>query len=468
LSKLECIEKTIRVAESVLGWVDVNIGKERDGPNAALFIKRIVSRVYITLTSNLALVAAEVDSFSLRVVFGDLDNGETVYKEEMGISCISHDLCGGRVIVELHLQTLAGKGIYGVGLNDLSRAVDDLLAVLIHSPYLENKVTVTHASMLSVNGKLVARKDHADKVSSYPQSWLDIRERHEKIKLHTNIRARGDLGRRRSWQTNGWPRSTTYRGWWYPAKEQNPGRIKIDRVEIVEYLVVRSMGNRCSGGSRSRRGDWIVAVQQRWGLALRGAMTLNVAGNSVTNDVFPPLLNKAGLDNTLKLIMDEDLARDGDGAVRVLDLVGELRADAEDELGTRLQRLDLVIPFELLLRLEHTNVGVRVDGDNIVWLLDELKCIGKVCKATAIEEDGSDLNNALTHVKDVTADLDGLASVVVGDRNDASLGSADVTNLERLSAFDYTEAIWKANKLEKVTTDRLGEDRLHDGLRIQV
>ena len=88
----------------------------------------------------------------------------------------------------------------------------------------------------------------------------------------------------------------------------------------------------------------------------------------------------------------------------------------------------------------------------------------EVVEAATVEERRHDFDDALGTTRDEALNLDGLASVAIANRDDASLSLADVARLERRGAFEQTEAVGKVNQLEKVAIDRRREDRLHDGL----
>jgi hypothetical protein len=131
LSELGSEEKTVGVAESVLGSTNIDVGEERESLDMAVLVHSVVGHVHIPLADSLTLDTTEMDGFLLRVVLDDLDHRKSIDGKQMGIGTFPNSTGSRRTAVQIHthtrlLRTLASEDIDGGGLRSFSRASENL------------------------------------------------------------------------------------------------------------------------------------------------------------------------------------------------------------------------------------------------------------------------------------------------------------------------------------------------------
>jgi hypothetical protein len=242
-------------------------------------------------------------------------------------------------------------------------------------------------------------------------------------------------------------------------------RVDMDRIEVAGNLGVRLVGERSVESRESIiLGESISVIGERGGQALRSAMALQVGEDRVAQAVLLRKLDSADLDEDLELIADENVTIDVELAEGRLVLEHDARSNTEDERGARGESVRVVLPVMPLLRLQDADGRNSVEGDKVIRLLCDLESVLVVVEAATVEEGGDDFNDTLALAVDVSADLDNLALVRIGDGDDLSFSLANVADLERLGAINHAEAVGEMHESEEVAVDSRREDGLHDSL----
>ena len=99
LSKLSGEEKTIGIAEGVLGVRTLMSAKEREGLDVAILVHRVIGHIHISLVDSLTLDTTEMDGLLLRIILDNLDDRESVDSKQMGVGAFPNSTDSRRAIV---------------------------------------------------------------------------------------------------------------------------------------------------------------------------------------------------------------------------------------------------------------------------------------------------------------------------------------------------------------------------------
>ena len=444
------------VAKGIEHGPDINVGEKRESLDAAVLVHCVVGHLHISLANGLALDATEMNGLGLRVVLDYIDDGEAVDREKVLIGGVPNRTSSGRGVVKLHahtrlLRTLAGENVGSCWLGNLSGPFQDLFAALVGGLNLEDERTFAHTDMLELNGELIPWEDHTNKVH--------IVRRHP---LGTALGSHSlDIFASRS------TRPHPVRDGSREASEVGEVGVNVNGVEVARDLGIRLICRWSDIGRGGRRDEAVATVLKEDGLALGGAVTLEVGGHWIAKRTASRVVDSGDLDELLELVANVCIAIDIDRGEGILVVVNELRLDAEKEFGTSEQWCCVVVPLEPSLALEHSDFGRGFNVNKVVVLVLGLEGLVEVCKLTTIEEGGGYFDNGIIASLHDTCNLDGLASIGVKDRRDAGFGLADITRLEWTSTGDSLELVREVDKAEEITVNGPREDCLDDSLEVQ-
>ena len=120
----------------------------------------------------------------------------------------------------------------------------------------------------------------------------------------------------------------------------------------------------------------------------------------------------------------------------------------EDERGTSLEGLHLIIPVEPFFGFQYPDCCITLEFNDIIRIIDGLKGVFVIGKVALIEEGRKVFSDWFTLTADLNLGFDDLASISIGHRCDIHLSVADITDLEGLGTFDHVNTIGKVDKLE--------------------
>lgn len=113
-------------------------------------------------------------------------------------------------------------------------------------------------------------------------------------------------------------------------------------------------------------------------------MSLKVCGDGVTKRSSSRIVDGGDLNELLELIANEGVALYANGRICRLVVVNKLRNHTENEFGSSLEWLCVVVPLEPLLALENGNFGMSVNFDKMIFLLYNVECLIKICEAATV------------------------------------------------------------------------------------
>ena len=113
-------------------------------------------------------------------------------------------------------------------------------------------------------------------------------------------------------------------------------------------------------------------------------MPLKVCGNGITERSSSRIVDSGDLNKLLELVANEGMALYANGGICRLVVVNKLRDHAENEFGSSLEWLCVVVPLEPLLALENSNFGMSVNFDKMIFLLYNVECLVKICEAATV------------------------------------------------------------------------------------
>ncbi len=167
---------------------------------------------------------------------------------------------------------------------DLSLAINDLLAVLVEGLDLDDLVPFAHGNVAQLDGELVSRKNHADKVGLERKASVGVALGGNDLDKLARSSAREETVRD----------GTGERG------ERREVGVDVDGVEITRDVRVRLVGGGSDKGGGNVRGAKRVARLERSDTTRRDtAVTLDVFDDGVTvADGISSVLDLANLDQS--------------------------------------------------------------------------------------------------------------------------------------------------------------------------
>jgi hypothetical protein len=113
-------------------------------------------------------------------------------------------------------------------------------------------------------------------------------------------------------------------------------------------------------------------------------MSLKVCGNRITKRSSSGIVDGSNLNELLKLVANEGVALYANGGICRLVVINKLGNHTENEFGSGLERLCVVVPLEPLLALENGNFGMGVNFDKMIFLLYNVESLIKICEAATV------------------------------------------------------------------------------------
>jgi hypothetical protein len=473
LSKLSSEQETIRVAECVSLSADVDIAEERERADNAVLVHRIIRHFHVPGANGLTLDTTEVDGLFLRVILDDLDDGETVNSEKMGVSSIPDGASGRRAIIEFHshsrfLRTLASEDVGSRGLGDLGSTLENFHVAIVVGLHFDDHVSLTHTDVFNLDVQFLPGKHHIDERN------LVSRNRYMSAQTRDifNLRLDSFGAALRNHRLQVFPTCRTgphtVGNGSRQGGEVGEVRVDVNRVEVlgnVRVVLIGEGGRECGGGGV---GHGVSIVGKVGDGTLGASMALNVCDDWVSVTIILLKVHITNLDEPLDLITDVDISGNGDRVIGNFALKCVLGLQTENERGARRKRLRGVAQLEPLLREDNVDGSICRVFHHVVGLLDDLEGVFIIREAATVEEGRGDFDDGLSLVGDVTDNLDGLPGVGVDNGSYLRLSFDDVADVEGGGTVEHAETVGKVNQVEEVAIDRLGENRFHNSLKILV
>jgi hypothetical protein len=114
------------------------------------------------------------------------------------------------------------------------------------------------------------------------------------------------------------------------------------------------------------------------------AMALKVCCNGITKRSSGRVVDGSDLNELLELVANEGMTLYANGGICRLVVINKLGNYAENQLGSGLERLCIVVPLEPFLGLENSNLGMSVDFNKMIVLLNNVECLVEICEATTV------------------------------------------------------------------------------------